>query len=110
MAEAAPADEVEVEVVDGHAGVVADVEGEAVAGLVHAFGAAHFVGERKESGERLRMASPDFTGVGDVLAGDDEGVDGGARVANAWSFSAIRSTGMSPEAMLQKRQSATGRF
>ena len=66
--------------VDGHTGVIAHVEGEPVARLVHTLGAPDVTGKGEESGEGFGVARFDFAGVGDVLAGDDEGVDRGAGV------------------------------
>ena len=65
---------------NGHAGIVAHVEGEPVAGLVDAFKAPDLAGEGEEPGERPGVAGLELAGVGDVLAGDDESVNGGAGV------------------------------
>ena len=69
-----------MEVVDGHAGGFTDVEGEPVAGLVHALRAAHLASEGEEGGQGLGVARLDLAGVGDVFAGDDEDVHGRAGV------------------------------
>lgn len=63
---------------DGHAGVVADVEGEPVARVVDALGTPNLAGEGEEPAEGLGVAGLDLASIGDVFAGNDEGVDGGA--------------------------------
>ena len=69
-----------MEVVDGHTCGFTDVEGEPVAGLVHALLAANLAGEGEEGGKGLGVARLDLAGVGNVFAGDDEDVHGRARV------------------------------
>lgn len=71
---------VEVEVIDGHAGGGADVEGEAVAAFVDAFVFGDFGGGGEHAGDEGAMLAFDVAGVGDVLFGEDHEVDGGARV------------------------------
>ena len=80
MAELASADKVKVEVVNRHAGCVANIEGEPVSGFVDAFGPAHLAGEGEQPGERFGVSCFDLAGVRNVLAGNDEVVDGGAGV------------------------------
>ena len=66
--------------VDGHAGRIADVEGEPVSGFVNALGATDLAGEGEEPGECFGVTRFYLARVCDVLAGNDEGVDGGAGI------------------------------
>ena len=65
---------------DGHAGRIADVEGEPVSGFVNALGATDLAGEGEEPGECFGVTRFYLARVCDVLAGNDEGVDGGAGI------------------------------
>lgn len=76
----AAAEEVEVEVVDGHPGGIADVEGEAVALFPHAFHAGDILGEDEEAREHFGVVPFEIAGVIHVLFGDDQAMDRGARV------------------------------
>ena len=67
-AEVAARDEVHVEVRDGHAGVFADVEGEAIAAVGDALRFGDLVRDSEHAGERGGVVVSDVTGVGDVLS------------------------------------------
>lgn len=65
---------------NGHTGSVADVERETVAGFVDALEAGNLGSEHEQPGEELAVGPLDVLRRRDVLAGDDEGMDRGARV------------------------------
>lgn len=69
-----------MEVVDGHAGGVADVECEAVAGLPDAFDAGDVFCEDEHASEGFGVAPLDLAGALDVGFWDDEAMDGSAGV------------------------------
>src|SRR5688572_27125882 len=78
--ELAAAEEVEVQVVDGHARMVADVEGHAVAVLEDTLEARDLGGEREHPREHVAVHPLDVSSILDVLAWDDEVVHGRAGV------------------------------
>ena len=74
------AEEVQVQVVDGHAGGIAHVEGQPVAMFPDSFHPGDIFREDKEPGEHLGVVPFEVAGVVDVNLRDDQAVDRRARI------------------------------
>ena len=69
----------QMQVVDGHPRRIADIEGQPVAALPDAFDAGDVLRQHEQAREHLGVVPLKLPGIVDVLLGDHQAVDRGAR-------------------------------